>query len=333
MGIFDGSCISMAGANAPSPKKRAKYENQMIFKQVFTDFKNTALHRYHFNGLPDTVSERVLKESLLYYGTAVFFEKNGAVLALPGRPAYDPTMYGDFRYSYVYGANGFNALVALEIPGGADAAILAKGVGDSQPSGLRGVLVREAYDFSNPFVFTAWNYATRVADAVRSLDVAVRNGKTPGVWLCAQSEVESIRRFNRQMEDNQESIITSGFFPIDKVRYQPLAQDSLTHSQNFMQIVDYWKSAFKEACGIDNLAPNTFKKANLLSDEVGQNDQYTSAVIDKTIDVIQEGLDFANSIFGLDMHVERYKAAGKGEEPAEEKAEGKEGEEEGKNDF
>ena len=329
MSIFDGSFISMEGAAAPSPKKRARYENQMIFKQIFTDFKNTALHRYHFSGLPDTVSERVLKESFLYYGMAVFFEKDGQILQLPGRPAYDPTMYGDFRYSYVYGANGFNALVALEIPGGADASILSRGVGDlQQPSGMRGVLVREAYDFTSPFIFTAWTYATRVADAIRSLDVAVRNGKVPGVWLCSQSEVESIRRFNRQIEDNQESIVTSGFFPVDKVRYQPLAQDSLTHSQNFMQIIDYWKSAYKEACGLDNLAPNTFKKANLLSDEVGQNDEYTASIIDKTIAVIQEGLDFANATFGLSMKVERYKAA-----EAHERGEAEEEKEEEKNDF
>lgn len=334
MSIFDSSVISMAGANAPlSPKKRAKYENEMIFRQIFTDFKNTALHRYKFDGLPDTVSERVLRESLLYYGTAIFFEKSGHVLQLPGRPAFDPTMYGEYRYSYIYGANGFNTLAALEIPGGESAGILEKGIGDTrQAASCRGVMVREAYDFTSPFIFTVWTYATRVADAIRSLDVAVRQGKTPGVWLCSQSEVESIKRFNRAVEDNQTNIITSGFFPIDKVRYQPLAQDSLTHSQTFMEIIDYWKSAFKEACGIDNAAPTTFKKANLLTDEVNQNEAYTSISIDKDIETIQEGLDFVNEIFGTSITVHRYQDEQAEAEKQEAEKEEK-GEEENENDV
>lgn len=317
MSIYDSTFISMAGAKPLSAKKRARYENDMIFKQIFTDFKNTALHRYRFSGLPDTVSERVLQESLLYYGTAVFFEMSGHVLQLPGRPAYDPTMYGDFRYSYVYGRNGFSGLVALEIPGGASAIELTKGVGDTQAGApYRGAMVRENYDFTAPFIFTTWTYAARVADAIRALDVAVRTGKTPGVWLCAQSEIESIKRFNAAVDENQTNILTSGFFPIDKVRYQPLAQESLAHSQNFMQIIDFWKSMYKEACGIDNAQQTNFKKANLNSAEIGQNDEYTRRVLDKEIDTIQEGLDFVNQTFGTSMRVERYK-----EEEKEEKKE------------
>lgn len=307
MGIFDSSIISMEGMGKLSPKKRARYENEQIFRQTFIDFKNTALHRYKFEGLPDTVSERVLKESFLYYGTAVFFEMNGHVLQLPARPAYDPTMYGDYRYSYVYGANGFNACVALEVQGGATAEILKKGIGDTQtPSIGRGVMVRENYDFSNPFIFTAWNYATRVADAVRSLDVAVRNGKKTGVWLCTQSEIASIKKFNEDVENNVSDIVTSGFFPIDKVKFQPLSQEALAHSQNFMQIIDFWKSCFKEACAVENMQSTNFKKANLNSMEVGANDEYTHRMSDKTLTVIQEGLDFANEVFGLNMKVVPY---------------------------
>lgn len=325
MSIYDSTFISMAGAKPLSAKKRARYENDMIFRQVFTDFKNTALHRYRFRGLPDTVSERVLQESFLYYGTAIFFEMSGHVLQLPGRPAYDPTMYGDYRYSYIYGRNGFNALCALEIPGGASAAELAKGVGDThERAQYRGAMVRESYDFSAPFILTAWNYATRVADAIRALDVAVRTGKTPGVWLCGQSEIESIKRFNSAVDENQTNILTSGFFPIDKVRYQPLAQESLAHSQNFMQIIDFWKSMYKEACGIDNAEQTNFKKANLNAAEIGQNDEYTARILYKEIDTIQEGLDFVNGIFGTSMKVERYRE--------EEKEEKEEKEEEKKED-
>lgn len=307
MGIFDSNIISMEGATRLTPKKRARYENEQIFRQTFIDFKNTALHRYKFEGLPDTVSERVLKESFLYYGTAIFFEMNGHILQLPGRPAFDPTMYGDYRYSYVYGANGFNACVSLEVPGGATADILNKGIGDTQNKTIgRGVMVRENYDFSNPFIFTAWNYATRVTDAIRSLDVAVRHGKKAGVWLCTQSELNSIKKFNEDIEDNVSDIVTSGFFPIDKVKFQPLSQESLAHSQNFMQIIDFWKSCFKEACAIENMQATNFKKANLNNMEIGANDEYTHRMTDKTLTVIQEGLDFANTVFGLNMKVVPY---------------------------
>lgn len=306
MSIFDSTIINMEGAKRLSPKRRAKYENDQIFRMFFTDFKNTALHRYKFNNLPPTVSERVLKESLLYYGTAIFFEMNGHILQLPGRPAFDPTMYGEYRYSYIYGANGFNACVALEVPGGEEAAVLNKGIGDTrQKAEYRGAMIRENYDYTNPFIFTVWNYATRVSDAVRSLDVAVRNGKKPGIWFCKdQTMLKSIQRFNEQMDNNEETIVTSGLFPINDVKYQPLSQEGLINSQNFMQIIDFWKSAFKEACAIENMQSTNFKKANLNSMEVGSNDEYTHRQQDKTLTVIQEGLDFVNERFGTNITVE-----------------------------
>ncbi|MCD8211795.1 MAG: hypothetical protein LUC17_02055, partial [Oscillospiraceae bacterium] len=70
-------------------KKLAKMKNNVEFQRVFADLLTTALDRYKINGLPESCSERVILQSLLWYGAVIFFIKDGELLALPGRATED----------------------------------------------------------------------------------------------------------------------------------------------------------------------------------------------------------------------------------------------------
>ena len=60
--------------NAPSGKKIAKMKNNIEFMNWFHLLERYAQYRYEFEGLPDTVNERVLKQALLWYGSCAFFD-------------------------------------------------------------------------------------------------------------------------------------------------------------------------------------------------------------------------------------------------------------------
>lgn len=302
-----GTFISLAGLSKKmSEKKLAKLENDAVASFWITYLKNLALHSLTFEGLPDTVSERVLQESLLYYGAAVFFDVSGALLQLPGKPAYDPTMYGDYRFSYVYGRNGFNALVRLKIPGGYNATILTDGIqGLESGAGAKfeGYLVRDQYDMSTPLIWAVMIYAKRIADAYRSMDVAVRNGKFPGIWLVPKTQQASVEAFARSMDNNETNVITSTYFPIDRIKYQPISQDGLKASQNFMQIIGFYIDSFLQLLGLEGTTATDFKKANITADELKIGGNIAGLSVRTRIETIQEGLNFINSERGTHITV------------------------------
>ena len=69
--------------NAPSGKKIAKMKNNVEFMNWFHLLERYAQYRYEFEGLPDTVNERVLKQALLWYGSCAFFDKDDALFCFP----------------------------------------------------------------------------------------------------------------------------------------------------------------------------------------------------------------------------------------------------------
>ena len=315
MGWFNNSSsINLSKCTQPTEKVKAKYQNEEAFQLFFHKFVNMALNRYQITGCPDTVSERVVRESLLYYGTAIFFDYNGSLLCLPGTPADGVTLYGDFNKAFVYGRNGFNQMVTLIPEGSEKDKLLAESYGFSTKSKYEGIMVRENFDYVNPFIFTVAFYASRIADTYRALDVAVDNSKIPYVWAVKDSEYNSIKAFINKKKNNESNIITTGIIDPSKVCVINLSQDGLNSSSNFMQIITFYQNAFKEACGIENMESTNFKKANILSDEMGSNDEWTHRVEDKTLDCINHYLDLVNAHFGTSMKAERIEELEREEE-------------------
>lgn len=306
MGWFNNSSsINLSKCVQPSQKIKARYANEEAFQLFFHKFVNMGLNRYQITGCPETVNERVIRESLMYYGSCIFFEYNGSLLCLPGNPADGVTLYGDFNKAYVYGRNGFNQQVTLIPEGSEKDKLLAESYGYTTKAKYEGILVRENYDYVNPFICTISFYASRIADTYRALDTAVSNSKIPYVWVVKDSDVNTVKEFLNKKKNNEDNILSSGIFDPSKVSVVNLSQDSLNSSTNFMQIITFYQNAFKEACGIENMESTNFKKANILTDEMGSNDEWTHRIEDKTLDCINHYLDLVNAHFGTNMKAER----------------------------
>lgn len=293
----------------PSIKKIAKYRNNFTFLNEFETLTNDALHRYKFNGLPKTVSERVLLQSLLIYGQAYLFKKDGAILGLPGMPdGSGINVYGDFAAAQVYGANGYNERIKLFIPGGDDSEFLEKTLnGNYTAKDGTGVMIRanaNCYAFINYVLY----YAQNIADSLRALDVCRANAKKPFIITCEESALNTVKQFFKKMDDNEQFIISSGIFPTDKVNISPLDTNP-EYIKSISALVDQYEQKFREVCGIENMGGQMDKKGeNLQTAEITANDKYTEGKLQQEIDQINEGLKLANEKFGTEMEcVPRYK--------------------------
>lgn len=287
-------------------KKLAKWKNNFVFQNEFTKLTQDALNRYKINNTPDTVSDRVVLQSLLFYGYVFFFKKNGNLLALPGLPdgsGINP--YGDFAGAYVYGANGYNERITLKMPGADDSAFLAKTIeGTTYRDGI-GIMVREN-PMMYPFINWTYYFADCIADTMRTIDVCRQNIKRPFIITAEESVVPTVKKYFENVADNVNYIVSSGVFPADKITVQPFDSNP-EYVKTASSLVDWYEQKYREYCGVENMGGNIDKKGeNLVTAEVTANDQYTHQSVDQVLEYINKGLEEVNKAFGTDMKAEAY---------------------------
>ena len=298
-------CIPLsADASGKSIKKHiAEIRNNRAFQNTFARLISDALKRYYFEGLPDTISERVLLQSLLWYGKVCIFEKENSLLGLPCAPSgAGLNIYGEYGSAFVFATNGkLNEEVDLFIHGSDKDAFLAKTNGAKPKSKLKGVMIRENA-IMYPFIMMTLQFSEAIADAYRTLDIVRANIKRPFVITAEESVVPSVKKFLEQRELNYESVISSGVFDPKSIAVLPLDVNgnSLTDAT---QLIEWYENKYKELCGIQSNGQMDKKGENLIQAEVNINDDYEMMSVDKCIDYIQFGLDDVNDIFGTNIKV------------------------------
>lgn len=301
-------CIQLpSGTN----KKLNKYKNKTTFQNVFCHNMLTALDRYYIDGIPDTCSQRVILQSLLWYGKCLFFQKGGNVYALPCVNSTDGyTVYGEWRSAMWVGLNGQSENTTLVIPGGTS---FLKNIvlGQNRPRPVEdGVLIREN-SLMFPFIWYVWQYSEYMSDTLRTLDTSRVHLKHPYIITSEESVVPSVKRWLNDTKENQDSIVSTGIFPSDKVTIQDLnVSGDVVNS--ITALYEWYESQFLGLCGIAHNSGIDKKGENLITPEIGIDEESDNTNLNMCMDYIQEGLDAANDHFGLNMTVKSKHISEKG---------------------
>lgn len=284
-------------------KKIAKYKNQIEFMNVYASLVNESLGRYKFKGLPKTVNERVLTESLLWYGCVGFFIKSGEILALPGLPTSAFTLYGDPTEMIVHGRNGYVDTIRLFIPNGDDSALVRQSTNGTAPKEGTGVWVREN-KMAFPFVNYCIEYADKIADTLRTLDVTRANIKRPSVVICEESVINSVKAYFNKRDNNEEYVVSSGVFPADKVKFENPFETNPENLRDCTMLIEWYYNQFRQLEGMR--APSTVdKKAQVSVPELNRDEDVSDNKQETVVDYLQEQLDFVNEKLGCNITVER----------------------------
>lgn len=284
-------------------KKIAKYKNQIEFMNIYASLVNEALGRYKFKGLPETVNERVLTESLLWYGSVCFFIKDGNVLALPGLPTASYTLYGDPTENIIHGRNGYVDTIKLFIPNGDNSALVRESTNGIAPKEGTGVWVREN-KMAFPFVNYCIEYADKIADTLRTLDVTRANIKRPSVVICEESVINSVRSYFNKRDNNEEYVVSSGVFPADKVKFENPFETNPENLRDCTMLIEWYYNQFRQLEGMK--APSTVdKKAQVSVPELNRDESISDNKQETVTDYLQEQLDFVNEKLGCNITVER----------------------------
>ena len=290
--------------NAPSGKKIAKMKNNIEFMNWFHLLERYAQYRYEFEGLPDTVNERVLKQALLWYGSCAFFDKDDALFCLPARATQDFNVYGDPCYAWVYGRNGYNEQIGLYIKGQDETKFITKGVSGQTHTKGKGVFVRENYNFY-PFINYVNAYACKLTDTARTLDTERFHLKRPYLVTAKEEVVPTVKKYFDKVNENEEYVISTGIFDANDVNALPISLPSGA-LKDTEELQDWYVNQFLTICGLNNNQDSN-KKERLLVDEVNANNESIDMNIKPMIEYLQEQLDDVNKVYGTNITVKDMK--------------------------
>lgn len=278
-----------------SKKKKARLKNNMKFMMVFRRLIGDALYgRYGIEGLPDTVSLRILLRDLWAKSYGVIYLEKGVPVCLPSMIGGDSlNVVGEPGTAWVNAINGkVNKQIKLVIPGADVTSFLGK------PDGI-GVLIRENPMYM-PFAETTIAYSLAIADAMRTLDVCSTNMKCPFIVVAEQSIVNTVKEFFNDRDENLDYIVSSGVFPVDKINILPFDPQAKNLTQ-CTQLIDWLENKYREACGIPCNGQMDKKGENLISGELDVSKDYSILQKMKPIDELNRSFKLLNSFMELNV--------------------------------
>lgn len=291
-------------------KKLAQFENDVLFMNNFNEKLETAMRRYKLEGLPDTCSERVILQSLIFNGKVAFYEDNGAIFAMQASVSgKGVNINGDPVNAYVFSKNGIiNKEIDLFIKGADNSALLNQGTMGYQGSVRpKGVLVYENKQ-RYPFINTIMYYSKTIADTFRTIDVNRTWLKHPFIPICPETMVNSVEEIFGKIENNEAIIpISTGMKDITELDLKEITgrEDAITRC---VELIDWYEQKYREACGFDSNSSIDKKGENLVTDEVNFNQSFTDKHTNELIEYLQEQFDYVNEVLGTHITVKEYES-------------------------
>lgn len=268
------------------PRKRNKQSEAFIRSALmnswdYTDYEDMlteiALSRFEWKNLPDTCDERYLEKALFFNGKAVYI-RDEVMGDLTLKVALGDRMgvYGLPPVYYAYGDNGYQV----------------------KRDYTNSVLIFNNYKMK-PTYQIILNYAMRLYELDRTIDVNVGAQKTPVLILCDENERLSMENLYTQYEGNRPVIFGKKGLSLDN--FEVLKTDAPYVSD---KIYNLKVNIFNEALtvlGISNVSIE--KRERLVSDEVSRAMGGTMANRMAYMSMREKAVDKINKMFGTNIEV------------------------------
>lgn len=249
---------------------------------------NLAISVFNWKNLPRGIDERMLEFWLLRDGFVGFFydealksdERNRApegYAVLPMMISGQWDMYEYPRDRRAYAVNGFNYQCTEE----------------------NSVLIFQNY-LRVPMWLTLWQYAFRLAEVQRTIDINCKQQRTARVIRCDEKQRLTYLNAAKEVDEGANWVTGDKSLDLDNIEVLDI---TTPYVANEMQVYKHqlWNEALTYL-GIENV--NTDKKERLISDEVVNNMGDVEAERFTRLNARKQACDEINELFGLDVDVE-----------------------------
>lgn len=249
---------------------------------------NLAISVFKWDGLPEGVDERMLEFWLLRDGFVGFFYDEAlksderrrapegyAVLPMMIQGQWDIYEYPRDRRAYA--VNGFNYECTED----------------------NSVIIFQNY-LRVPMWLTLWQYASRLAETQRTIDINCKQQRTARIIRCSEDQRLTYLNAAKEVDEGRPWVHGDKNFDLDAFQ---VFDTTTPYVANELQTYKHqlWNEALTYL-GIENV--NTDKKERLISDEVVNNMGDVEAERFTRLNARKQACDEINGLFGLDVKVD-----------------------------
>lgn len=255
-------------------KKITAYRNYRSFQNWFTYLINLFLNTYEFEGMPDTINIRYLMQTLLCEGRVLFFKDNGMSYFALSTSAeggfnvyYEPLKWRAIGKGYSKTYNLYEDCVLIRVN-----------------------------PIMYPPLFMLEEWAYRISDCERSIDVYSKSMKRPWLAVGEKDEKLTLETIIDDVDNNEIAVVGNNRIAGELTKIYPNSNDG-------QGLASLWKHKHEtiDECltflGINNA--NTEKRERLITSEVESNNQLIQLNQDVVLDWLKLGCDEINKMFGL----------------------------------
>lgn len=293
-GLMNGWGIDIS--NSPSFKKAAAIASIRTGARVFARYANLASMTLDFEGLTNTMSNRAMREGLLWYPIVAVFKVGDSWINLPAVPGGRGfNAQGNFGDGFAYGKNGRVYHVTFKMPGEDEADFLKRTPGPETPGEYRGYCLR-ANDACMPLIDTVLYYSEQIADLLGAISGVTPLLHHPINFQCTQRQRASAIKWYKELEANLPFMFTPYETP-DNTRASFHAEpvNLLANSDIIkptVELIDWFDNRCLTEIGIANIGSQVDKKGeNLTEDEIHGTDAVTSLIVQNQVDLINQQID------------------------------------------
>ena len=263
--------------------KASLTQNQLTLTNYYHWLKMLCMSMFEWTGLPETINTDYLEETLFEKGKLIFFKDDVlGYLALRCVPQGTVNVYGE-PIAYTVNVPGYQSKIKLVH--------------------RHNAVVIKNNQLSEPSMYMVGDFAGRLAETERTIDINIKAQKTPWLVSVANDKVLlSLRNAYKQLSDGEPVLfVDKELLAGDPLKVMntsaPYVVDKLdTHKMNL------WNEALT-FLGINNA--NTEKRERLITDEVKANEQLITMSANTMLKKRKEAAETINKVFpGLAVGVE-----------------------------
>lgn len=261
----------------PNTKLSAKELNNAQYGEIFNRITNIALSRFKWNGLPDSCRPEILEETLFFYGSALFFED--PVLGFLHTPADYPGPYNVYWESIRRQARSFDYDKWYTI----DDSVIIK-----------------ANHTMFPDFLTVANYAPKIANCMRAIDVHTETLKRPYLITGPEKAKLSVQKALEKIGDNEIAVVGQKFGEEVEIKVHNLGtQSNLTDM--WANVKNYLNQVYS-SLGVKN--SYTEKRERMITTEAEGEGNAIRHSLESELEERQIACKRINKMFGLNVSVE-----------------------------
>lgn len=293
-------------SNAPGFKKAAALQNYKSGQRMLARYAELAAHTTAYEGYTNTISERTMREGLLWYPLVAIFNVGDQWINLPANPGgrgFNPQ--GNFGDCYAYGKNGQVFHIMCHMPGEDESAFLRRTPGIATGADYEGYCIR-ANDACYPLINTVIFYSEQIADLLSALANVTPLMHHPINFQVGQKQRATALKWWKELDQNIPFLFSPPASD-SSGRLMQVAPVNLLANGDLVkptvELLDWFDQRCLAEIGVENMGSQVDKKGeNLTLSEVNGTDTVTNMVVENQINLINNQIDELgiNKIPGLE---------------------------------